>query len=151
MKAVIQRSEEASVTVDEKITGKISKGIVILIGVNQSDTEKDAEYLAEKIANLRLFESEEKEFNTSILENSKEALVISQFTLYANTKKGRRPDFAEAAKSDTAKPLYEHFCEELKNKGIKIEKGVFGAMMKVKLTNSGPVTIILESKENNQK
>lgn len=150
MKAVIQRSDEADVTVDKEITGKISKGLVILLGVTNSDTKKDAEYLAEKIANLRVFKNEEKEFDKSILENSKEALVISQFTLYASTKKGRRPDFNEAAKGEVAEPLYEYFCTQLESKGIKVEKGAFGAMMKVRLTNSGPVTIILDSKELNQ-
>ncbi|MBT4916912.1 D-tyrosyl-tRNA(Tyr) deacylase [Candidatus Peregrinibacteria bacterium] len=147
MKAVIQKSDSANVKVENKTVGEISRGLVILLGVTENDTKDDVNYLAEKISNMRLFEDEEKGFEKSLLEDSKEALVISQFTLYASTKKGRRPDFNQAAKGDVAEPLYEYFCDQLTQKGIKVEKGVFGAMMKVELTNSGPITIIVDSKE----
>lgn len=145
MRAVIQKSGNASVEINGEIKGKIDKGLVILLGVTNSDSEEDAEYLAEKITHMRLFDENDSYFEKSILEMSKEVLVISQFTLYASTKKGRRPDFIDAAKSETAKPLYELFMKKLEEKGLKVERGEFGAMMKVSLENIGPVTIILES------
>lgn len=146
MKAVIQKSGKASVEIDNRINGAINGGLVILLGINNSDSEKDADYLVEKIINLRLFEDSGKHFEKSLQETGKEALVISQFTLYASCDKGRRPDFNEAAKPDHARPLYEKFVEKLRAKGIKVETGEFGAMMKVSLINEGPITIILESK-----
>ncbi len=145
MKVIIQKVSQGSVEVDEKIVGEIKEGYVILLGIKPDDTDKDIDFLVEKIANLRLFPEGEKYFEKSLVETHAQALIISQFTLYASCKKGRRPDFNEAAKGDIAKPLYEKFCERLKAQGIKVETGIFAAMMKVNLSNEGPVTIILES------
>ncbi|MBI2634287.1 D-tyrosyl-tRNA(Tyr) deacylase [Candidatus Peregrinibacteria bacterium] len=147
MRAILQKSKNADVTIDGKTVGKIDGGLVILLGITHDDTEKDIDLLTEKIINLRLFEREEKYFDASVLETSKQALVISQFTLYADCKKGRRPDFNNAAKPEIAKQLYEKFVEKLREKGLHVETGVFGAMMDVSLINNGPVTIILDSKQ----
>lgn len=147
MKAVIQKSGQASVEVEGKITGQIEKGLVILLGITNSDTEKDVEFMADKIANLRLFEEGEKYFEKSILEAGKEILLISQFTLYGECKKGRRPDFINAAKAEIAEPLYNKLVEKLKSLGLKVQTGIFRAMMNVKLENKGPVTIILDSNQ----
>ncbi|MBD3361067.1 D-tyrosyl-tRNA(Tyr) deacylase [Candidatus Peregrinibacteria bacterium] len=147
MKTVIQKSGPASVEIDRKIYSKIKSGLVILLGIKDTDTVKDIEYLTEKIVNLRIFRKNDKYFEKSLLEEKKEALVISQFTLYAKCKKGRRPDFNEAANGEIAKPLYNQFINKLKDKGIEVRSGIFGAMMKVSLTNEGPVTIILDSNE----
>ena len=146
MKAVIQRVDRGSCTVDGKITGEISKGLVILLGITHDDTEKEAQKLADKITNLRIFPNQEgdRHFESSLLDTKGGALVISQFTLYANTKKCRRPDFAEAAKPEVAEPLYKKFIELMKNQGVKTEEGVFGAMMDIELVNSGPVSIIVQ-------
>jgi len=149
MRAIIQKSGKASVEVEGEITGKINNGLVILLGVTHADTEEDINYLVEKITNLRLFDEEGKYFEKSILDTTKELLVISQFTLYASTRKGRRPDFNEAAKGEIAEPIYEKFCEKLREKGLKVETGKFGAMMNVNLVNQGPVTIILDSQDKN--
>ncbi|MFT9597865.1 D-aminoacyl-tRNA deacylase [Mesobacillus sp.] len=146
MRLVIQRSKEAKVTVDEEITGSIKKGFVILVGVTHDDTEKDAAFLAEKAANLRVFEDEAGKMNLSLLEVGGEILSVSQFTLYGDCRKGRRPNFMDAAKPDHAETVYEAFNTYLAEKGIKVEKGVFGAMMDVQLTNDGPVTLIIDSK-----
>ena len=150
MRAVIQKSGNANVEVKGKINGVIKGGYVILLGITHDDNEKDIDYLVEKICNIRLFEDgnleNHKYFEKSILETSKEVLVISQFTLYARTKNGRRPDFIDAAKGEIAEPLYKLFMKKLEDKGLKVEHGEFGAMMKVSLENIGPVTIILDSK-----
>jgi len=145
MKLVIQKSDEASVSVDDVVCGQINSGLVVLLGISDEDTSSDIDYLVEKLVNMRLFEFDGKHFNKSVLDLEKEILLISQFTLYAECKKGRRPDFVKAAKSDFAKPLYEEFVEKLCNTGVKVETGEFGGMMKVSLINEGPVTIILES------
>ncbi len=145
MKVVIQKSGKAKVEIDGRISGEIKKGLVILLGISTSDTEKDIDYLVEKIINLRLFEEGDKHFEKSLLDTELEVLLISQFTLYANCSKGRRPDFMESAKGDIAKPLYEKFIKKLSSKGVKVETGEFGAMMNVSLVNEGPITIILES------
>lgn len=145
MKVVLQKSGPARVEINNKIHGEIKSGIVILIGITHDDTEKDIEYLVEKILNLRVFESEGKYFEKSILEVGEEILAISQFTLYASCRKGRRPDFIEAAKPDIAKPLYDKFIEALKAKGAKVQTGVFGADMQVHLVNQGPITLIIDS------
>lgn len=147
MKVVIQKSGYAKVEINGKIVGEIDRGLVVLLGINNSDSEEDINYLVEKIANLRLFEEDNKHFEKSIVETSKNILLISQFTLYASVKKGRRPDFAEAAKGDIAKPLYEKFIEMLKAQGLNVQTGEFGEMMKVSLTNEGPITIIIDSKQ----
>ncbi|OAT84361.1 D-tyrosyl-tRNA(Tyr) deacylase [Bacillus sp. MKU004] len=146
MKVVLQRSKEASVTVGGEVAGQIEKGFVLLVGITHGDTEEDARYLADKIVNLRVFEDESGKMNHSLLDVEGEILSISQFTLYGDCRKGRRPNFMEAAKPDHALPLYEYLNKVLKEKGVKVETGVFGEMMDVKLTNDGPVTLILESK-----
>lgn len=145
MKAVIQRCGPAKVEVNGKISGQIDRGLVVLLGIKPDDNEKDIEYLVDKITNLRIFAENEKHFEKSLIDSSKQALVISQFTLYASCKKGRRPDFGLSARRETAQPLYEKFIAKLREKGIKVETGIFGAEMDVSLVNEGPVTIILES------
>lgn len=146
MKVVIQRSKQASVTVDGNITGAIDQGYVLLVGITHTDTIEDIQYVAKKVAELRLWEDEEGKMNHSILEHGGDILSVSQFTLYAETKKGRRPSFIEAARPEVAKPLWDNFNEALRNLGLKVETGIFGAMMDVSLINDGPVTIIVESK-----
>ena len=146
MKVVIQKSGPASVEIEGKEKRQINKGLVILLGITNGDTEKDIEYLVEKICNLRIFPNGEKHFDLSILDTKEEILLISQFTLYASCKKGRRPDFNDAAKPEIAKPLYEKFIEKLKAQEITVKTGEFGAMMQVNLTNQGPTTIIIDSK-----
>lgn len=146
MKAVIQRVKHAKVEVDGKIVGKIDEGYMILVGVMQGDTEKEAETLARKTANLRVFTDSEDKMNLSILDVGGEVLAISQFTLCADVKKGNRPSFINSASPDEADMLYEHFCEHLKLNGVKkVEKGVFGAHMEVSLLNNGPVTILYDT------
>ncbi|MHA6252148.1 D-aminoacyl-tRNA deacylase [Oceanobacillus sp. CAU 1775] len=147
MKAVIQRAKNASVTVDERIVGSIDDGLVILLGVTHEDTIEDIDYLVNKIIHLRIFEDEEEKMNLSLIDIGGSILSISQFTLYADTKKGRRPSFVQAAKPDQAKELYEKFNDELVKNNIQVETGEFGAMMDVAFTNVGPVTIILDSKD----
>jgi D-tyrosyl-tRNA(Tyr) deacylase len=146
MRVVLQRSKEASVEVDGKTVGQISSGFVLLVGITHEDTEDDAAYLAEKIAGLRVFEDDKGKMNLSILDVKGEILSISQFTLYGDTRKGRRPNFMNAAKPSHAKPIYDRFNDYLREKGLHVETGQFGAMMNVKLVNDGPVTLILESK-----
>lgn len=146
MKVVLQRSLNAKVEINGEVTGQIDKGFVLLVGITHEDTQEDVTYVAEKIANLRLFEDDEGKMNRSIFEANGAILSISQFTLYGDTKKGRRPSFSEAAKSEVAKPLWDLFNEELRQKNLQVETGVFGAMMNVTLTNDGPVTLIVESK-----
>lgn len=147
MKAVLQRAKHASVTVDNSVVGQIDNGLVILLGVTHDDTIDDINFLVKKIINLRIFEDEEGKMNLSLKDVGGEILSISQFTLYGDTSKGRRPNFLQAAKPDQAKALYEQFNQVLSENGISVETGVFGAMMDVQLTNHGPVTFILDSKE----
>lgn len=146
MRVILQRSKRASVTVDGSITGEISSGYVLLVGITHEDTKQDADYCARKIAQMRLFEDEEGKMNRSIFENGGDILSISQFTLYGDIRKGRRPSFIEAARPDHAEPLWNYFNEVLRSEGLKVEEGVFGAMMDVELVNDGPVTLIVESK-----
>ncbi|MGG3888745.1 D-aminoacyl-tRNA deacylase [Metabacillus fastidiosus] len=146
MKVVVQRAKDASVKVNEEIVGEITQGLVILVGITHEDKEEDADFLADKIANLRIFEDEEGKMNLSLLDVGGEVLSVSQFTLYGDCKKGRRPNFMAAAKPDDALILYEYFNKKLREKGIAVETGKFGAMMDVQLTNVGPVTFIIESK-----
>ncbi len=160
MRAVIQRVKEARVEVENGKIEQIGKGLVVLLGIARDDTEKESQYLAERIVNLRLFPEKEpaspasqrgepaggKEFEKSLITDRGEILVISQFTLYADCLKGRRPDFTQAAASEKAKSLYEHFIEKLKEKYEKLKTGEFGAKMVVEIHNDGPVTIILDTK-----
>jgi D-tyrosyl-tRNA(Tyr) deacylase len=145
MKAVIQRVNQASVTVDKAVVGKIKKGVVILLGVTHEDREEDADYLSQKISNLRIFEDDASKMNLSLKEIKGEALAISQFTLYANTRKGRRPSFIEAAAPEQANSLYRYFIKCLEAADVRVAQGKFGAMMSVQIENYGPVTIILDS------
>ncbi|GGA35306.1 D-aminoacyl-tRNA deacylase [Psychrobacillus lasiicapitis] len=145
MKVLLQRCQNASVTVDGQVTGKIDHGYVLLVGITSTDSEKEINYLVDKIAGLRLYEDDEGKMNHSIIEVGGSILSVSQFTLYADTRKGRRPSFIEAARPEIAKPLWELFNEKLRDKGFTVETGVFGAMMDVTLTNDGPVTIMLEA------
>ena len=144
MKIVLQRVTNAQVDVGGKTTGKIGSGLLVLLGVGQGDTEKDCERLAEKIVNLRIFSDENDKINLSLKDIDGEMLVVSQFTLYADCKKGHRPNFLNAAKPDEANRLYEYFISVCKEKVRKVESGIFGADMKVSLLNDGPFTIILE-------
>ncbi len=146
MIAVVQRVIKSSVEVDGKVVGEIRKGVNVLLGVAEDDTEEDINKLVNKIVYLRMFEDENKKMNYSLLDINGEALIISQFTLLANLKKGRRPSFEYAAKPDKAKALYEKFVEEF-SKYVKVQTGIFGADMKVCILNDGPVTFILDSKQ----
>ncbi|MEH7377298.1 MULTISPECIES: D-aminoacyl-tRNA deacylase [Bacillaceae] len=146
MRVVVQRSKGASVTVGGEVTGQITKGFVLLVGITHADKEEDAIYLADKIANLRIFEDADEKMNLSLLDVGGEILSVSQFTLYGDCRKGRRPNFMEAARPDQAVQLYELLNSLLREKGIRVETGIFGAMMDVELINDGPVTLILESK-----
>ncbi len=147
MRALIQRVSEASVAVQGEVQGSIGPGLVILLGVGEGDTEQEGRKLAEKIAHLRIFEDDQGKFNLSLLDTGGAALVISQFTLFADCRKGRRPSFISAARPELAQDLYEKFCEALKAKGVRVETGRFGAMMDVRLNNQGPVTIWLDTQE----
>ena len=144
MKLLIQRVSNASVEVDNKIVGKIEKGLLVLVGITHTDTKENADYLAKKVCNLRIFRDEQDKMNLSLKDISGKLLVISQFTLYANCEKGNRPAFVDAAQPDVANELYEYFCEKCKEQELEVQKGVFGAHMKVNLLNDGPVTIMLE-------
>jgi D-tyrosyl-tRNA(Tyr) deacylase len=145
MRAVIQRVSEASVTVEGKLVGKIGKGVLVLLGVSQQDTEKDVTYLVDKILNLRIFEDENGKMNLSLLEVGGQMLVVSQFTLYGDVRRGKRPSFTEAASPEKAKKLYELFVQESSKFLNGIQTGIFQAMMNVHLTNEGPVTILIDS------
>ena len=147
MKALIQRVKRASVTIEGELFSAINSGILVFLGVEKGDEKENAEKLAQKIVNLRIFEDENEKLNLSLMDIKGEILSISQFTLYANCKKGRRPSFLDAAKPEISKPLYEYFNKALENAGVHTETGIFGAMMKVSLINDGPTTIILDSKE----
>ena len=146
MKIVIQRVSEASVKVDGKIVGEIGKGLMLLVGIDENDEKADADWLVQKILNLRIFGDEDDKLNLSVKDISGEILCISQFTLIADYKKGNRPSFIKAAKPDKAVPLFDYFKEEMANKsGLKTESGIFRADMKVALINDGPVTIVMDS------
>ena len=146
MRALIQRVSKASVEVEKKIVGKINTGLVVLLGITHNDSIKESKYIINKVINLRIFGNELNEnFEKSLLDTKNQILIISQFTLYAETKKGRRPSFIESAKSDIAKKIYNDFIEEIKKENLKIQTGIFGAKMKVNIVNEGPVTIMLDS------
>jgi D-tyrosyl-tRNA(Tyr) deacylase len=143
MRAVCQRVSRAEVRVEGTVTGQIGAGLVVLVGIAQGDTAEDADRLAGKIARLRIFEGDTGKFDRSLLDSGGAALVVSQFTLIADTRKGNRPSFTDAAPPDVAEPLYERFCEALTSLGVTVERGFFGARMAVELVNDGPVTIVL--------
>lgn len=144
MRALLQRVSQASVTVNGRITGKIGKGLVILLGVTHSDGPSQADWLANKIAGLRVFEDEDGKMNASLADVDGGLLVISQFTLYGNAQKGRRPSFTSAARPEHAEPLVDHFIIMLRERGFQVAAGVFGAHMQVEIHNDGPVTLMLE-------
>jgi len=147
MRAVIQRVSEASVAVDQKIEGEIAEGLLIFLGIVPEDTSEDLEWLSQKIVNLRIFDDNRGVMNLSLKEQNGAALVISQFTLHAQTKKGNRPSYIKAARQDIAIPLYQQFIIQLENDlGKEIQTGIFGANMQVSLLNDGPVTLIIDSK-----
>jgi len=148
VRVVLQRVKEASVTVDQKIIGQIKQGFLLLVGVTHEDTIDQVNWLADKIAGLRVFEDEEERMNRSLQDVDGQILSVSQFTLYGDVKKGRRPAFTEAAKPNVANELYEAFNERLRAQGLTVETGQFGAMMDIALINDGPVTLILEKEAN---
>jgi D-aminoacyl-tRNA deacylase len=144
MRAVVQRVAEASIAVADEIVAASGPGLVVLLGVAKADTTQDAERLAEKVARLRVFPDHVGRFDRSLLDVGGEALVVSQFTLIADTRKGNRPSFTEAARPENAEPLYERFCGALRELGVPVQTGIFGAKMEVSLVNDGPVTIVLD-------
>ena len=148
MRAVVQRVASSNVKVDGNIVGSIGKGLNVLIGISKSDTLEDLKYIRDKVINLRIFEDEKEKMNLSLLDVKGELLIISQFTLYGDCRKGRRPNFMEAKGGEEAKELYEEFLSLLKESNLKVETGEFGADMKVEINNDGPVTIILDSSKN---
>lgn len=146
MRAVVQRVTRGKVTVGDEITGEIQKGFVVLLGIGVDDTEKDIEYLADKIINLRVFEDDNGKMNISLLDTKGELLVVSQFTLYGDCRKGKRPGYDKAARPEIARQLYEKFVIKCREYGAKVETGRFQAMMNVEIYNDGPVTLLLDSK-----
>ncbi len=146
MRAVVQRVSESSVTVGTEVVGRIGRGLLVLLGVAKTDTEKEAAYLAEKIVHLRVFEDEGGRLNRSLTEVGGEMLVVSQFTLLADCRRGRRPSFTEAAEPELATRLYEHFVRQAANLGISVQTGRFRALMAVGLVNDGPVTLVIDSR-----
>lgn len=147
MRALIQRVNKGKVTAGGKVVGEISKGMVILLGVRKGDTEKEADFLAEKVANLRIMSDSQDKMNLSIKDVGGEILVVSQFTLYGDASGGRRPSFIKAAEPELARKLYERFVEKLGSFGVKVETGRFGEYMEVEILNDGPITILLDSQE----
>ena len=148
MRVVLQRVSRARVVVDGQVTGEIGPGLVVLLGVEQTDTDTDADYLVNKVAGLRIFEDVEGRMNVSVQETGGGVLVISQFTLYGDTQKGRRPSFDKAARPEPAKRLYEYFVEKMRQAGLTVATGIFQATMSVELVNEGPVTLICDSVRN---
>lgn len=147
MRAVVQRVTKSSVTVDGQITGATDEGLVVLIGVEEGDTDKDAGYIADKVSGLRIFEDENEKMNLSVKDVGGSILAISQFTLLGDVRKGKRPSFITAEDPEIANRLYHQVCENIRNQGIKVETGIFQAHMLVKINNNGPVTILLDSRK----
>lgn len=145
MRVVVQRSKEARVEVEGQTVGEIRQGLVLLVGIRHEDTINDVRWMADKLVNLRIFEDEDGKMNRSLLETGGQILSISQFTLYGDCRKGRRPNFMAAARPEQAEPLYEQFNQLLREHGVDVQTGRFGAMMDVKLTNWGPVTLVIDS------
>lgn len=148
MRAVVQKVTQSRVTVGEELVGEIRQGLLVFLGVTQDDVQQDAKYLAEKIANLRIFEDEEEKLNLSVKDIGGAVLSVSQFTLYGDCRRGRRPSFTDAARPEQANALYEQFNAFLKEEGVSVATGRFQTHMMVELTNDGPVTILLDSKKN---
>jgi D-aminoacyl-tRNA deacylase len=148
MRAVVQRVSRASVTVDGQIVGKIERGLLVFLGVTHADTEASADYLADKISGLRIFEDDAGKMNLSLIDIGAAVLAVSQFTLYGDVRKGKRPSFDEAARPERALKLYEYFVERVRALGLRCQTGVFQAMMQVELVNDGPVTILLDSEKS---
>ncbi|MDP4091454.1 MAG: D-aminoacyl-tRNA deacylase [Bacillota bacterium] len=148
MRAVVQRVTSSRVMVEEKIVGRIGKGLMVLLGITREDNEGDISYLKDKIINLRIFEDSDGKMNLSLKDVGGELLIVSQFTLYGDCRKGRRPNFMEALSGAEAEVLYNKFVEECRNDGIRLETGVFGANMQVHIENDGPVTLLIDSKKN---
>ncbi len=147
MRAVVQRVSEASVAVDGQAVGQIGRGLLVLLGITHEDGEEQSTYLARKIAGLRIFEDDEGKMNLDVADVNGAVLAVSQFTLYGNVRKGRRPSFIEAARPEQAEPLYRHFCQRLAAHGLDVEQGVFQAEMQVNLVNDGPVTLWLDTRD----
>ncbi|WP_096440396.1 D-aminoacyl-tRNA deacylase [Alteribacter populi] len=147
MRIVVQKSKEARVIVNHEIVGEIEHGLMLLVGVTHDDDEKDVQFVADKVSHLRIFEDDNNKMNNSVLDAGGQILSISQFTLYGDCRKGRRPNFMNAAKPDQAKDLYEKFNDRLRDNGLHVETGVFGEMMDVDFVNNGPVTLMVDSKE----
>lgn len=147
MRAVVQRVTKASVSVEGKLVGEIGNGLMVLLGVGDEDNDQDLQYLVEKVVGLRIFQDENDKMNLSLIDVKGELLIVSQFTLYGDERKGKRPSFIKSAKPDIGEMYYEEFIKKTKSLGIKTEKGIFGAHMDVHLINSGPVTIMLDSKK----
>lgn len=144
MKVVVQRVSKATVTAEGMVRGSIKSGLLVLLGVHKDDTDEKVDWIADKITKLRIFEDDEGKMNRSVIDVGGSVLIVSQFTLYGDLKKGTRPSFIEAARPEVAVPIYESMVEKLKEAGLHVETGIFGAMMDVSLVNSGPVTIIIE-------
>jgi D-aminoacyl-tRNA deacylase len=147
VRAVVQRVSAASVVVGGEITGEISAGLCVLVGVGQSDSEEDARWLADKVVDLRIFEDERGKMNRSVLEVGGGVLAVSQFTLFGDARKGTRPGFVDAARPEIAQPLYAKFCDQVRARGVQVGAGVFRATMQVRIVNEGPVTLLLDSKK----
>ncbi len=147
MRAVVQRVSSSKVTVDEEVVGNINNGLLVLLGVTHDDTSKDVDYMVDKVTNLRIFEDENDKMNLSLKDINGEVLAVSQFTLYGDCRRGRRPSFSDAARPEVANPLYEEFVKKIRDLGINVSTGKFGAHMMVDLINDGPVTILLESRK----
>lgn len=147
MRAVVQRVSSSKVTVDDQTIGQVGHGLLVLLGVTHDDTSKDVDYMVDKITNLRIFEDENDKMNLSLKDTGGEILAVSQFTLYGDCRRGRRPSFTDAARPEIANPLYEEFVQKIRDLGINVGTGKFGAHMIVDLTNDGPVTILLESRK----
>jgi D-tyrosyl-tRNA(Tyr) deacylase len=146
MRVVVQRCKNAEVTVNNQTIGRIEQGLMLLVGITHEDTEHDAKYLADKVAGLRIFENETGKMNLSVIETGGAILSVSQFTLYGDCRKGKRPNFMSAARPEQAEPLYQEFNRLLREQGLQVETGAFGEMMDVSLTNWGPVTLMIDSK-----